>query len=362
MQSPRARRAILRRVFLIGGVLLGVASVFWQRAVLYRVRIENFADRQQHEYAWTGRRDISVDEYIRYKTEGHLVHKDGPAWQDLSDRLAADGEYHFFLPDHRPLSELAEDLDGSFVYVAIPRDDQLVYLDVVLSRPSSSPKAPSRLRYPFRRFAPGIFLAGFLGYFLVPWPKRDPDIVAYARFVGAMLPDIGIGILFVGTFFTLPWLVVPGEADTSHPLAIDGGWIILTSTMWGFCLFGLAIHFIAAWYETLSIHVAGDHVRVESLLGAETIAFSDIERLTLGIRQPPKTLVKAGFLLSLVNWRAAGPTLLVASRSDPTLCLVRRNGQTRSFSLTGIYHVERLVAACKDAQIPVDPEVESLIS
>lgn len=360
MQSPRARRAVLRRLLLIGGVVSGIACAFWQRAVLYRVHVVDFAARQRNEYAWTGRRDMALDDYIRYKTEGHLVRKEGAAWKALCDVPAADEDYRFFLPRHGPLHELADDLDGAFVYVAIECGGRLTYLEVVLSRPGGSPVAPSRLRYPMRRFAFGILLAGLSGYFLVPWPKRDPDVVAYARFIGAVLPDLGIGTLFIAAFFTMPWLIVPSESGTSHPLVFDGGWAILTLIMWSFGGFGLAVHIVAAWYEVLSIRIGEDGLVITSLVGVEAVSFSDIERLTLGVRQPPKALVKAGFLLSLVNWRAAGPTLLVASRSDPSLCLVRRSGRTRSFSLTGIYHVERLVMALQQAHICVDPKFESL--
>jgi len=85
--------------------------------------------------------------------------------------------------------------------------------------------------------------------------------------------------------------------------------------------------------------------------------FADIERVTCGVRGPPRALIKAGLLVSLLNWRAAGPTLLVAGRSDPILCLVTRDGRQRTFGLTAMYHLDRLIAAATQAGIPVDPDL-----
>ncbi len=360
MLTPRAKRAIARRVLLVAGVILAIVFTFWQRAVLYRVGVEDFAERQRQEYAWTGRRGMSLDDYIRFRTEEHLIRKDSQAWHNLHRDLAVREEDSFFLPGQTPLDELAGHLNGPYAYVALEREGDMVYLEVVESRPDSMLRGPSRLRYPLRRFAMGVFLAGLLGYLLIPWPKPDPNVVAYARFIGALLPDLGVGLLFVGPFFTMPWLIVPPQAGTSHPLVVEGGWIILTLIMWGFVFFGLAVHVVAAWYEALNIQVASDHLLIDSLVGIERVPFTEIERVTFGVKQPPKALVKIGLLVSLFNWRAAGPTLLMASRDNPVLCLVKRDGRTRTFSLCALLHVPRLIAALKEAQIPVDPELESL--
>lgn len=340
----------------MGGVISAVTLALWQRSELYRVSVVDFAQRQRNEYGWTGRRQMELTDYINDRTEGHMLHRDGQAWRDLYREAAACGEYCFFPPDRRPLDEVASHLIGSFTYITLEHAGAPVYLEVVASRPGDAPAAPAHLRYPLRRLALAAFLAGLLGYFLIPWPGRDPDIVDYVRFTGAVLPDLGLGTLFMGVFFALPWFIVPGEAGASHPLVVDGGWIVLTLIMWGFCLFGLAIHLVAAWYETTCIHVASDRLRIESLWGVEDLPFADIERLTWGDRAPPRALIRAGLLISLLNWRAAGPTLLAASRSDPVLRLVLRDGGQRTFGLTAIRNLERLTGALRQAGIAVDPE------
>ena len=97
---------------------------------------------------------------------------------------------------------------------------------------------------------------------------------------------------------------------------------------------------------------------IETMIGSEAVSFNDIERLAFGYREPPKLLIKAGFLLSIFNWRAAGPTLLVATTEYPVLCIVMGNGKQRKFSLKALYHMENLIEVAKKAGIPVDPELE----
>ena len=264
--------------------------------------------------------------------------------------------YRFFLPSQSPLNEISDRFDDSFTYVTLEKEGETAYLDVVSVRPGDSTSAPVSLRYPLRRFAPVAFLFGLLGYVLIPWPKRDPDVVAYARFIGAVLPDWGIGMLFVGGFFALPWFIVPGAARTSHPLVLNGGWIILTLVMWNFCLFGLAVHGIAAWYEASCIRIAGDHLTIESIGGVEDIPFDDIERLVYGVKGPPRALLKAGLLLSLFTGRAAGSAMVAANREDRVIGFEMGDGRRRTFSLTGIYHVERLTIALQKAGVSVESD------
>jgi hypothetical protein len=177
--TPRAKRAVARRLLLIAGVVLGVAFALWQRLELYRVGVVDFAGRQRNEYAWTGRRQLDLAQYIRDKTEGHLLHKDGPAWLDLYRETLGCDPYAFFLPSRYPLNELDGRLRDSFTYIALEHEGTTVYLDVVPAPPGDSPAAPVHLRYPLRRFALGVFLIGVLGYLLIPWPRREPNVVAY---------------------------------------------------------------------------------------------------------------------------------------------------------------------------------------
>jgi hypothetical protein len=359
MLTCRAQCAIARRVLLVTGTLVAISFALWQRNELYRIDVVDFASRQQEEAGWTGHRQQPLKDYIDYKTEGRLVRRAGRAWSGLYENLGPAGDYHFFLPDQPPLNELAGAFDSSFTYVVLERDGQACYLGVDVSRPGDFPAAPGRLRYPLRWLSPWVFLAGLLGYIMIPWPRRDPDVVAYARLASALLPDLFVGMLLVGMFYAIPWFVVPNNAHSSHPLVVEGGWIVLTVVMWAFCLSGLAIYATAAWYEVLRIEVAGDHLVVESMRAVERIDFADMERLDLAVREPPKTLVRIGLLVSLLNWRAIGPTLLVAGRSDRVIELVLKDGRHRRFGLTAMRHLDRLISGLRQAGVVVDPALES---
>jgi hypothetical protein len=359
MLTRRAKHAVARRVLLVGGVIGALTLALWQQSELYRVARVDFASRQQDEPGWTHHRQEPLQDYIEYKTQGRLLEKTGQAWLDLYQELGPAGEHRFFSTGRPPLTELARAFDSGFTYVVLEHEGQAHYLGVNVSRPGDFPAAPASLRYPLRWLAPWVFLAGFLGYLLIPWPKREPDVVAYTRWVAASLPDLFVGMLLVGMFYALPWFVVPGQAHVSHPLVVEGGWMILTVVMWGFCLFGLAIYATAAWYEASCIRVADDHLVIESIRTMERIAFADIERVNLAVREPPKTLVKIGLLIGLLNWRAIGPTLLVAGRRDRMIELVLRDGRRRRFGLTGVYHLDRLISALRQAGVHVDPDLAS---
>jgi hypothetical protein len=359
MLTPRAKRAIIRRVLLVAGIILAITFAFWQRSELYRLEVVDFASRQQEEPGWTGHRQQPLKDYISDKTEGRLLHRTGQAWLALYEELTSAGQDRFFRPSWSPLNELAGAFDGSFTYIVLEGDGQVHYLGVTAWHPGDFPAAPAWLRYPLRRLASLVFLAGLLGYVLIPWPRRLPHVVAYARVTSALLPDLFIGMLLVGMFYAIPWFVVPNQAHSSHPLIVEGGWIVLTVVMWGFCLFGLAIYATAAWYEVLRVEVAGDHLVVESMRAMERIDFADIERVNLAVREPPKMLVRAGLLVSLLNWRALGPTLLVASRNDRIIELVLRDGRRRRLGLMGMRHLDRLISALKQAGVVVDPELGS---
>jgi hypothetical protein len=173
----------------------------------------------------------------------------------------------------------------------------------------------------------------------------------------ALLPDLSIGMVLVAMFYAIPWFVVPSQAHTSHPFVLDGGWIVLTMVMWGLCSFGLAIYAVGAWYEALCIRVAEDHLVVESLRAVERIAFADIARVNRVLYEPPKALVKAGLLLGLLNWRAIGPTLLLAGRRDYGVELVLHDGGRKRLGLTGVCHLDRLLSALMTAGVATDPEL-----
>jgi hypothetical protein len=101
---------------------------------------------------------------------------------------------------------------------------------------------------------------------------------------------------------------------------------------------------------------AGDtDLAVESLWSVEQSTYSDVERVHLGTREPPKMLVRVGLLVGLLNWRALGPALLAASRSDGVVEFVLRDGRRLCFGVTGMRHLDSLISRLKQAGWPSIP-------
>ena len=353
MLLSRSQSAVLRRLILIGSILLAVAFTFYTRPLLYRIRAVDFAREQQQEPAWKSARSKSLAEYIEDQTRDRLIRLSNPQWTALARRLHESGRMIFQRPDRPPFNQLADRFTGDFTYLLVESDPRPAYLALTASRPGDYPPAPSALRHPLRRFAPWLLVVALAGYLLIPWPKRRPDVVGYSRFVAALMPDF-LGLLFTVVFFLPPWPIVIEAADAAHPLQVAGGWIVLTVIMWSLSLFGLAIHAVAAWYETLCIRILDDGLEINSLRGHRRIPFNDILRAEQGYKDPPKALVRAGMFMSLLTWRAAGPTLLVASRTDVQLVLTLRNGRQHRFTLTGIHHLDTLLDTLKRRNIPVE--------
>jgi hypothetical protein len=129
---------------------------------------------------------------------------------------------------------------------------------------------------------------------------------------------------------------------------------------WLLAGFGLAVHAAAAWYTRYQIRLLPAGLQRITLWGSDHYAFADVESVALAPTQPPRWLVRAGFLVSLLNWRAMGPTLLVASRSDTHLELTCRGGRRLRIGLTALQGIPRLLHALEHAGIALGPDLHKL--
>jgi hypothetical protein len=341
-------------VCLLTGILLGIACFFLMRPELYRLGKVDFARSQTREKSWSEHKNDPLDQYIAYKTRDRLLTVSGQAWQDLVSHLDEPGHFTFFKPSDTLFQEIQGRFDNQFTYLVLDQAGQPAYLELTVSQPGDSPPAPASLRYPWRAYSLYTLLAGLIAYFVIPWPKHPPDTAAYGRVRGAWVPDLLIASLLVAVFFALPWLIVPNMADTAHPFVLDGGWIVLTLILCAFALFGVIIYGVDTDYETRSLRVQGSEILIESFKGIQRVPLTDIQEIACGQSEPPKALVRAGLLISLLSWRAAGPTLLMASRQDSVLQVVLKNGQTHRFVLTCLKNWQPVLKALKEAGIPVD--------
>jgi len=374
---------ILRRVFLLAGVLTGVWSYLAPVPALVSVSYQDFAARQKKEPAWKGNRELPLEAFIAKKTEDHLIRVDGAEWEALlagaraalaaaEEHTASPAEWRervgtdyarrnlYFRKDDAPVRDVLGKFRG-FTYVVVGEPDATRYLNVSVQDPESfKGDAPTALAYPRRDVALWPFLAGIGLYLLIPWPRRGEKTVSYARVGASWLPD-GIGFMLTTTFFGLPLLIVPYMATSGELLDTEGGWIVFTLIVWAFGLFGVAIHGAAAWHTKLQVEILPDGLRRTTLFGSREYRFENIERVGLRVKQAPKALVKLGWLIAFFNWRAAGPTLLMASRSDAVLDVACRGGGGFRLGLTALENLDVLVDALDEAGVAVDDDVRKLV-
>ncbi len=156
-------------------------------------------------------------------------------------------------------------------------------------------------------------------------------------------------------------LIVSGMSTTGGLLDAEGGWLWLTLILWAFCVFGLAIFFVAARYTARQVRLLPDRLQWVTLAGCRDLPFADIVSVDLGAVRTPRAVTRLGCLVSLFNWRAAGPTLLAASRSDSVLRLTARDGRSFALVLTALHGLGRLLAALRHAGVPMSDEAEKLV-
>lgn len=374
--ESHASRAVevLRRVALLAGLLGAIWCAMWPTRAMIRVNLVDF--ERDPPRGWAFREDTrSVEERAAAEVADRLVHATGPAWTELARAAEAasagkdpGGSYTdrldtgwsptrlWFRIDEEPVAAVAREMDGvkSFVYVPIAGEN-VRFLGLTWTTPMWAHDAPGWIEYPMRRFALWIALAGVLLYALLPRPRFAPGSVHVKRFRGTILPDI-LGALLTCAFFALPVFVVPANAPDGD--WTGGGWIVLWCIGFFMALFGVAIHAVAAWMAVYHLDVLPDRLRLSTLFGDREMRISDIAGVRLRERKKSKTLIVAGTLLSLANWRAAGPTLLYASRRDRVLEMVPRAGagSAKPFTVDPDYseHVDGLLESLKRAGIPFE--------
>lgn len=354
---------LIRRVIVAVGVLAAVWCAVRAQPLLVRVSAHDFAEAQQRSPKWMDASRLELDAFIADQTADRLVQVQGPDWTAL--QAAAEGlargdspeagdsfrrglgmmqESLFFLPDESPVSEVAGrlSLERPFTYAAVVRADGVRYLAVNLQSPADvTGYAPSGLLYPLRRHAPWLLLAGLAAYLALPRPRRHADALCYSSFRAAILPDLislGLGAMFFG----MPLFVIQNNARGEG--LMEGGWVWLLVVCWVLAALLLTPLVLAAHYASYSIDLSPEGVTIHSLGGRQDFPFGELVSAQVVQRKPPKALVWLGWFVSLLNWRAIGPTLLVASRSDPVLELVARDGRRARITLTALPDAERLLA------------------
>ena len=371
---------ILRRLVALVCLVMTIGTALAPQPALLRFGPIDFAHEQKESW-FEDERQLALEDFIAQETEGRLLSVQGSAWTTffgefadaVSGRFAAwqgrlnvgwsAGSRVYFRPDEPPASEIARavDANGGFSYLALAGPTGAQYLTATYARPRDMlDDAPADLLYPLRRYSLWFLLAGLAVYVVLPRRKRDSGALAYSTVRAVILPDL-VGLLLAGVFFALPFLIVPSNSSSADVLDPDGGWIVLTLVCWMFAVGGVVIVGVAARYAAFSIVPGNDGLDVTSWRGRARYRYADMQVARPYARRASKGLIGLGVLATLLNWRAAAPTLALASSDSSGLEIVFRDGRTWRVMADALNGFDRLVGILRDNGVAVDPALEQWV-
>ncbi len=334
---------LVRRVAWLCCLLGAIWMAMYVPPVVLQVRLVDFAQDQQRASRLLGSSRQTLEQFVEDRTRDRLVQVEGQDWQAFFDRVNAastgksqDPDWNrrevrgmlHFLPGESQLDSL---LNGappakSFFYLALKSAGETRYLGIgYLEEPKSAmPEPPSFLLYPYRDHALWLLAIGILLYLLIPRPRHPAQAVVHPKFKSIYGPDL-VATMLAGVFFALPFLIVSKMSDLGD---FGSGWAYLTLVMWGLAALGSVIFVFAARYEAFHLLINGEMIRIRTLFGEQIYPFATLERVEAAqIYRPPRWLVVAGFVASLLNWRMLGPTLLMEGNSATGLEFHYRDGR-----------------------------------
>jgi len=323
---------------------------------------------------------LSLPAFIDEETKDRLERVSGSSWESFFAALFSPSPEEFllarkgkdlgeasyyFLPSEEPFGEVSfrlEKAGKSFSYLRLESSENPRFASLSLLNPGEarSRKVPSVLLYPLRNMA-WVFLLLALGiYFGVPRKKIPPSGLVYARAFGFLISDL-VAFLLSGFFMVFPFFLVPEIFNTSKIFSFTEGSIWITLIFWGMGgIFG-AILYWSAKYASFCLCCFSEGLEIRTLRKEWHLPYGDLERVEFVDYRPPKWLRYLLWAGSLLNWRLLGQSLLLSSRRDWGVRLVRKNGETLSFLCTGLKGVERFFQALEEAKVPLSRELQEFL-
>lgn len=404
--GPNRFIEILRRLILVAGFLAATGMALHPADALLRVRTVDFA-KSQKQHASRMSSDIkmmaresgadidpsintaahmTLEQYIADETRGRLLEVESRDWLNFYDSAVrtltgrstdlAHNLGHgimdrclYFPLLHAPLSQLTGKIrdDNRFLFVAIKDGTTVKYLEVIFQRPGDLHRyAPAWLLYPFRQHAVWFFIAGLLGYALLPWYCKGPQELCYSTARSVVVPDL-LGAVMTTLFFAAPLLIITANAPTSTPLRLldfSAGWGVLTAIMWAFAAGFASITVIALWYSTLSIVLLPTGIRKRTLLSTNDYPFASMTDITPISQDWPKWLKVISWLVfifgSARNSMMIGGMLLTRQIGHG-MAIRCNDGRTLKIWINNLPGFEYIPRALRKAGVPMDAELGKIV-
>ena len=202
-----------------------------------------------------------------------------------------------------------------------------------------------------------LVCAALAWYVAIPSRTLTARAVTYGPLRSTILPDLVAALLAVA-FFVLP-LLVTGSMDVG---LFDGDWVWLTAICWLLALSASSLWVVSAFHASAAIEYDARTFSARTLLRRSGVrSLSELAAVEYLEWSTPKWLRLAAWALALVNWRAAGPALLLRSEVAG-LSLRLRDGMTFRYPAGALRGVSEFITVVAETGVPVDPRVASLVA
>jgi len=348
----------LRRLLLCLFTLAAITTWFAPVENLYRIETVDFKNELEHNpYPWKYK-GKSVSQYVDEVTKDRTYSISPEQWRNIANE-ANFSELGFIKSNNQNIQQFIPYFSRqlSKIYLSQGRENDFLSLRQLSPGDYSYKKAPRSYQTPYFPWSPFLFFIGIIFYAFLPRYHFSDDALHYgAGFRAVIGPDM-IGLFLICLFFVLGLVVGLSGSSGSILSLFSSNLIIITCGLWSFTLFGFYMIKIGAKYAGLALTCSDEQVSRFSPMGVEVIRHSNIDSVILGHWKASKLVSRLGFIISLFNWRAMGPTLLTAGRNDPLLEVHLKDGRIWSYDLAGAQNVKTILLCLQKNGVKVDPKL-----
>ena len=355
----------LRRFLLVIFSLTAISTLMAPAQVLYHVEQPDFAQELRiHPYPWK-HKGLTPAQFRGKETKNRILKISDKSWQTLFENgqtIQTDG---YVKAGSKLLSGITEKIPrrAPLLYLKKSSGENENFLRIRRLAPHDYlfSKASFLFQHPYSLLSPLLLIVGLLCYSFLPRRRFSEDTFCYGVGFSAVFgPDL-VGWMVISGFFTLGLGIGLSQAPGGIFSLFSSGLFGITFVMWLFTLFGFYMLRIAARYAGLGLRCLDGQIIRFLPSGAEKISIDEIASVKLGHWQASKWLTHLGFLISIFNWRALGPTLLNANRSDPQLEIHFKNGKTWKFTLTGAQNIKPVLSGLEASGTKLDSTLLKII-
>jgi len=353
----------LRRLLIVLFTLAAVITWFAPAKHLYLMELVDFKyELEHHPYPWK-HKGKSVSQYLEEVTKNRTYKIPPGQWQNIAVKIGS-SKSNYIKSNNQILQEFIPHFAHRISKIYLKNVDKNNFISVRRLSPQDYyyKKAPNNYKTPYYLWCPVLLLIGILFYIFLPQYHFSDDTLHYGTGFSAVIgPDI-VGLFVISGFFTLGIGVGLSGASGGILTLFSSNLIPITCVLWAFTLFGFYMLYTGAKYAGLGLTCSSQGIKRFSHVGVEIISPADIDSVKLGHWKASKWLVRFGFLISLFNWRALGPTLLNTSRNDPLLEVHLKDGRVWSYDLASAQNVKKVLLCLQKNGVDVEPQLIKIIS